>query len=132
MRKNALCEPWTGVLIIYLQIVHSSSLKDRRKVVRSLLDRIRDRWNVSAEDMGPDNEKTDVLLAVAAVGKGLAEIEEHLAAVHSFLRGAEEFGEFYLVDSRQEVNKFEYFEWNDTAAGAVPFSKTVLPYGKDQ
>ena len=132
MRKNELYEPCVGVLIVYLKIVHSSSLKDRRRVVRSLLDRMRARWNVSAEDMGPDNEKTDVVLAVSAVGKELAAVEERLAAVYSFLCGEEESGEYYMVDSRQEVNRFEYFEWNKATTGAVPSSKNVLPHGEDQ
>ena len=132
MRKSALCEPYAGVLIVYLKVVHSSSLKDRRKVVRSLLDRMRGRWNISAEDMGPDNEKTDAVLAIAAVGKEFAAVEERLAVVLSFLRGEEGAGEFYLVDSRQEVNSFEYFGWNNATAGAVPSSKDILPRGEDQ
>ena len=130
MRKNALYDPCAGVWVIYLKIAHSFSLKDRRRVVRSLLDRIRNRWNVSAEDMGPDNERTDVVLAIAAVGKEIAAVEERLAAVRSFLRGEEESGEFYLVDSRQEVNRFEYFGWNNT--GAVSSPKNVLSHGEDQ
>ena len=132
MRKNALYEPCVGVLVVYLKVVHSLSLKDRRRVVRSLLDRMRGKWNVSAEDMGPDNEKTDVVLAITAVGKELVTVEERLAAVCSFLRGGEESGEFYLVDSRQEVNRFEHFRWNNAAADAVSSSKTILPHGKDQ
>jgi len=124
LRKNALYDSWAGLLVVHLKVVCSSSLKDRRRVVRSLLDRIRGRWNVSAEDMGPDNEKTDVILAFSTVGREVAAIVERWEAVRSFIRGEEEFGEFDLVDFRQEVNRFEYFGWNDT--------KAVLSHGEDQ
>lgn len=94
------------MLVVHLRVICSTSLKDRRKVARSLLDRIRNKWDVSAADLGPDNDKTDIVLAFSAVGTSVSMVEERLRAVRSFLCGEEEFGDFELVDFQQEVNRF--------------------------
>lgn len=41
-----------GVLTVDLIIPESNSLKDKRQVVKSLLDGIRNRYNVSAAELG--------------------------------------------------------------------------------
>lgn len=100
--QNSPFSPYVGLLVVYLRATGSFSLKDRRRIVRSLLDRARDRWNVSAVDMGPDNEKTDIVLAFSAVGTDRLTVDERLSAVHSFLCREEEFGTFELASSRRE------------------------------
>lgn len=44
-----------GMLTAQLMIPESHSLKDRRSVVNSLKEKIRNRCNVSIADIGPDN-----------------------------------------------------------------------------
>jgi uncharacterized protein YlxP (DUF503 family) len=41
-----------GVLTVDLLITDSNSLKDKRQVVKSLLDVIRNRYNISAAELG--------------------------------------------------------------------------------
>ncbi|MHB0913404.1 MAG: DUF503 domain-containing protein [Armatimonadota bacterium] len=41
-----------GVLVVSLVISESNSLKDKRHVIKSLLDVIRNRFNVSAAELG--------------------------------------------------------------------------------
>lgn len=101
-----LITPYVGVLTVHLRLTFSASLKDRRKVVRSLLDRIRNRWDVSAMDMGPDNDWVNAVLAFSAVGTSRSMADERLGSVRDFLYGEEEYGEFEVLDSRQEVNSF--------------------------
>ena len=57
---------------IYLRVPESRSLKTRRQTARSLIQRIRGRFNVSvAQDAGADgNAWQSVTLAVACVGVG--------------------------------------------------------------
>lgn len=98
--------PYTGVLFVHLRAAYSTSLKDRRRIVRSLLDRIRNKWDVSATDLGPDNDRNDIFLAFAAVGTSVAMANERLEAVYSFICRQEEYGDFDLLDSRQEVSRF--------------------------
>lgn len=41
-----------GVLTVSLLIADSNSLKDKRQVIKSILDRIRNSYNVSAAELG--------------------------------------------------------------------------------
>ena len=56
-----------GTLEIVLLIRESHSLKSRRRVVKSLTDRIRSRFNVSVADIGNQNVWQKVVLGVAVV-----------------------------------------------------------------
>ncbi len=70
-----------GLLTVELFISDAASLKDRRRVVKSLLDRLANRHNVSVADMGPDNSPTCARVAIVTV----ANEEAH---VHRVLNGA--------------------------------------------
>lgn len=62
-----------GVLEVTLHIPESSSLKDKRQVVRSLKDRIRNQFNVSlAETEGQDTWQTCVLAIAMVAGQKVA------------------------------------------------------------
>lgn len=98
--------PYTGVLFVHLRAEYSTSLKDRRRIVRSLLDRIRDKWDVSAADLGPDNDRSEIFLAFSAVGTSVSMVNERMEAVYSFICRQEEYGDFDLLDHRQEVSRF--------------------------
>ncbi len=56
-----------GTLEVTLRIGGSQSLKSRRRVVKSLKDRIRARYNVSVADVGDQNVWQSAVLAVAVV-----------------------------------------------------------------
>lgn len=44
--------PVIGVLTLEIYVEHSHSLKDKRQVIKSLKDRLRDRFNVSVAEIG--------------------------------------------------------------------------------
>jgi uncharacterized protein YlxP (DUF503 family) len=54
-------------LRVRVEITSSLTLKDKRQVIRSLLDRIRSRFNVSAAEVGENDSVRYAELAVAAV-----------------------------------------------------------------
>jgi uncharacterized protein len=56
-----------GVATVRLEITDALTLKDKRSVVRSLLDRIRGTFNVSAAEIGSLNEHRDAIIAVVGV-----------------------------------------------------------------
>ncbi len=56
-----------GILTIVLSIPGSGSLKDKRRVVRSVLDRVRGKFNVSAAEIGHLDSHTVASLAFACV-----------------------------------------------------------------
>ena len=70
-------EPVVGLLVTELMVSDALTLKDRRRVVKSLLERLANRHNVSVADMGPDHLPDQAILAVTCV----ANAEPHVHRV---------------------------------------------------
>jgi uncharacterized protein YlxP (DUF503 family) len=70
-----------GTLEVELIVAESHSLKARRRVVRSLKDRIRGRHNVSVADVGDQNLWQRISLGVAVVTNDRRFADEVLAKV---------------------------------------------------
>jgi uncharacterized protein YlxP (DUF503 family) len=70
-----------GTLEVSLLIRESHSLKSRRRIVRSLKDRIRSRFNVSVADVGNQGVWQSAVLAVAAVANDGRFVNETLSKV---------------------------------------------------
>ena len=56
-----------GTAIVDLYIPGTNSLKDKRRVVRSILDRIRSRYNVSAAEVGNQDKWQRLTVGLAWV-----------------------------------------------------------------
>lgn len=70
-----------GTLRLDLRIGGSASLKERRRVVKSLKDRIRARFNVSVADVGGQNLWQSASLGIAVVAGDRAFADEVLSKV---------------------------------------------------
>jgi len=76
-----------GTLEIELLIAESHSLKARRRVVKSLKDRIRTRFNVSVADVGDQDVWQRVILGVAVVTSDRRFANEILSKVLDLVAG---------------------------------------------
>ena len=99
-----------GVLVVQLKIPGAASLKDRRQVTRSLLERARSRFNVSSADLGPEGSFQDGFLAFSAVSSSPSEAGERLDLLLRMIRSMEEKGEFLLVREIKEVERYAGFQ----------------------
>jgi uncharacterized protein YlxP (DUF503 family) len=70
-----------GTLEIVLLIRESHSLKSRRRVVKSLVDRIRSRFNVSVADIGDQSVWQKVVIGVAVVANDGRYVNQVLSKV---------------------------------------------------
>ncbi|MDR3254364.1 MAG: DUF503 domain-containing protein [Synergistaceae bacterium] len=105
-------KPWVGVAIVSIKILGSSSLKDRRQVVRSLTERARFRCGVSAADLGPDAwDRAD--LAFSAIGSSHQEMEARMNQLLFMIEKNEDGGDFEVLGVSQEV--FSYGDIQDRA-----------------
>ncbi|WP_124727540.1 DUF503 domain-containing protein [Staphylospora marina] len=68
-----------GVLTVEGHIPASFSLKDKRRVIRSGLDKLRNRLNLSVAEVGRQDDPRFTRLAVAGVGSSLKVVEKELA-----------------------------------------------------
>jgi uncharacterized protein len=78
--------PAIGVLTLEIHVEDSHSLKDKRHVIKSLKDRLRDRFNVSVAEIANLDSWQSAVVAVATVsadriraGQVLTAAENHAA-----------------------------------------------------
>ena len=74
-----------AALVIDLQLPLSHSLKDKRVVVRHLLDTSRRRFNVAAAEHGHQDLTQRAELVFAAVANGFGHLDEVLQSVEAFV-----------------------------------------------
>ncbi|MFA4016434.1 MAG: hypothetical protein RUDDFDWM_001544 [Candidatus Fervidibacterota bacterium] len=56
-----------GICTLQLKIPESSSLKDKRRVIKSIMARIRNKFNVSVTEVDHQDSRVRAVLAVACV-----------------------------------------------------------------
>ena len=61
-----------GVLTMELRIEHAHSLKEKRHVVKSLKDRLRNKFNVSVAEIDDQDLHNSAVVAVAALSSSKA------------------------------------------------------------
>jgi len=75
-----------GVLHLQLAIREASSLKDKRRVLKGLRDRIRNEFNVSISEVDGQDRRRSATLAVALVTGQRAFADQVMAKVVSHVR----------------------------------------------
>jgi uncharacterized protein YlxP (DUF503 family) len=75
-----------GVLQLELSIPDAMSLKDKRRVVKSLKDRIRHGHNVSIAEVGALDEHRRSMIAIAMVSNDSRYVESQLSKLVDFVR----------------------------------------------
>lgn len=89
-----------GTLRIELYLHDNHSLKGKRKVVRSMVDKVKHRFNVAIAEIGSNDKWQKIELGVSTVGNDRRHIDASLSTVLSFLES------LYLaeiVDSQIEI-----------------------------
>ncbi|VTS03716.1 Putative uncharacterized protein OS=Desulfotomaculum carboxydivorans (strain DSM 14880 / VKM B-2319 / CO-1-SRB) GN=Desca_0783 PE=4 SV=1: DUF503 [Gemmata massiliana] len=76
-----------GSLSVRMLVRESRTLKDKRQVVRSVLDRMRNSFNVSATEVDTHDDVKLVTLGFAAVGFETATVQGVLQKITEALRG---------------------------------------------
>lgn len=89
-----------GVCGISLLIHDSQSLKDKRQVIKSLQEKVRNRFNVSVAEVGSNDVWQRAELGVAAVGNDRAFINSVIDKVVNFI---EDLHVAEITDHRIEI-----------------------------
>jgi len=76
-----------AALRVQLEITDSLTLKDKRQVVRSLLDRMRGRFNVSAAEVADNDSRRYATLGAVAVANERRFLDEMMAKVADLIEG---------------------------------------------
>ncbi len=89
-----------GTLKIEFRLSDNRSLKGKRKVVRSMMGKVKSKFNVSIAEVGSNDKWQKIELGISAVGNDRRHIDSSLSHVLGFL------DELYLaqiVDSEMEI-----------------------------
>jgi len=88
-----------AVLQLLLRLAEAQSLKEKRRHLKSLVTRIRGRFNVSVSEVGQQDSWQSALVAVAYVGNDRAHANALLDQVLNLAKSAQPVE---VVDSRLE------------------------------
>ena len=74
-----------GTLKIDLYLTDNRSLKGKRKVVRSIVDKTKSKFNVSIAEVGSNDKWQKIELGISAVGNDRRHIDSSLSHVLEFV-----------------------------------------------
>jgi len=89
-----------GVLTAQLHLQGVSSLKEKRSIVKSLIGRLKSRFNVSVSEVDHQDSKTSAVIGVAVVSNNGRFVNEQLDKIIDFMH---KDGRFYLGAVEREV-----------------------------
>jgi uncharacterized protein len=75
-----------GVLQLELSIGDAMSLKDKRRVVKSIKDRIAHRYNVSVAEVGALDQHRRSIIGIAMISNDARYVEGALSKIVDFVR----------------------------------------------
>jgi uncharacterized protein YlxP (DUF503 family) len=89
-----------GTLIIEFRLHDNRSLKGKRKVVRSMVDKVKHKFNVAVAEIGSNDKWQKIELGISTVGNDRRHIDSSLNNILTYLES------LYLaeiVDSKAEI-----------------------------
>lgn len=75
-----------GILTAELRMPENSSLKEKRMVIKSLKDKIRDRFNVSIAEIDDQDKWQIATFGIAYVGTDKVHVDQALSKVADFIK----------------------------------------------
>ncbi|HHT70643.1 MAG TPA: DUF503 domain-containing protein [bacterium] len=89
-----------GTLTVEIHLGAVFSLKEKRQVVRSVVDRIRQRFNVSVAEVARQEDHRWAVLGIACVANATNHVDRQLDHILDFL---EKDGRFAVVNIQKEI-----------------------------
>ena len=75
-----------GVCTIQLRFPENQSLKDKRRILKSLISRVRSRYNVAIAEMGDQDLWQLAVLGVACLSNDAQQVDKVLSKVAEFIK----------------------------------------------
>ena len=76
-----------AILPVTLSIPHADSLKDKRRVLKSIKDRLRNGFNVSVAEIGEQDIWRTAVLGIAVISQDASYANGVLSRVQDLIRG---------------------------------------------
>jgi len=88
-----------GVLKTHIHMQGIKSLKGKRSIVKSLIGRLKSRFNVSVAEVDHQDNKTSAVVAIVAVCNETSFLDSQLDTIISFMQND---GRFYISQIDRE------------------------------
>lgn len=95
---------FTGSAKICLHLQGTDTLKDKRRIVKSLIGRLKSRFNVSAAEIDRLDNKRTAVIGLAVVSNDKTFTVSQLDTIVNFICND---GRFYVGDVKTDVSAFE-------------------------
>ena len=96
---------FVGILRLTLHLPEPGSLKSKRHLLRSAIDRVKARFNVSIAEVGENDLWQRSVVGVAAVGNDHAFVNETLDKVAGFMASMHG-GQLLVTDRQMEITPY--------------------------
>ena len=93
----------TGLMKVQLNLTGLTNLKDKRKIVKSLIERLKNRFNVSVSEVDHNDSKIIAIIGIAVISNDGQFINTQLDKIINFMRAD---GRFYLGPIEREIFGF--------------------------
>ncbi len=89
-----------GVLTAHLSMQGITSLKGKRSIIKSLIGRLKSRFNISISEVDHQDNKTSAVIGISIVSNDTHFIDQQFDAIINFMRND---GRFYLGQIERET-----------------------------
>ena len=89
-----------GVLKVQLHMHGIASLKQKRSIVKSIIGRLKARFNISISEVDHQDKKTSAVIAIAIVSNETGFVDSQFESIINFMRND---GRFYLGEISRET-----------------------------
>jgi uncharacterized protein YlxP (DUF503 family) len=89
-----------GVLTAQLNLQGVKSLKEKRSIVKSVIGRLKSRFNISISETDHQDSKTSAVIGIAIVSNDSAFIDSKFESIVGFMQ---KDGRFYLGQVEREI-----------------------------
>lgn len=89
-----------GVLKVQLHMHGIASLKQKRSIVKSIIGRLKARFNISIAEVDHQDKKTSAVVAIAVVSNETGFVDSQFESIINFMRND---GRFYLGEISRET-----------------------------
>lgn len=89
-----------GVLKVQIHLHGIGSLKDKRKIVKSVIGRVKSRFNFSVSEVESHDSKAQAVIGFAAVSNDSVFINQQIDTVLNFIQAD---GRFYVGQINREI-----------------------------
>ncbi len=89
-----------GTMTVPVHLHGLGSLKDKRRIVKSVIERLRSRFNVSVSEIAANDNKRLALIGIAVVSNESRFVEEQIDQIANFIG---QDGRFFLGPIQREL-----------------------------